>query len=131
MNKVMFATIIGILGCSPLISCANTAPDKSKHAIIYINDESRTLTGKKLILFRNNQTEGTASSVANTVISNVQPNPDIEIKITYKVESSFANEVATQINNKVSNQIYIEKCCKLDSARINLRESQINISYYK
>ena len=25
MNKVMFATIIGILGCSPLISCANTA----------------------------------------------------------------------------------------------------------
>lgn len=131
MNKTILVHIIGILVCSPLISCANTTPNKGKSTIIYINDESRVLTNKKLTLLRNNQTEGTVSSVANTAIRNLSQHPDIDLKITYKIESSFANEVAAQINRKVSNQIYIEKCCSIDSARVNLKESQINIGYYK
>lgn len=132
MNKIIHTALIGLLGCSALASFANTVNnDKNKSSIIFIDDLSDVLDGKQMVLFRENQTKGSVSAVANNVIKNVQPNPDVKIKITYKVESDFANQVASQVNSKVFNQIYIEKCCRLDSSRVNLKGSQIDISYYK
>lgn len=123
----------GFLISSCANATANNTTQSAKKPIIYIDDESKVFSGKQLVFFRDNNpsANSNAKEISDMVVKNAKRNPNLDVRITYKAESDLANQVANQVHEQVSNQIYIEHCCKLDSGRVNLKDNQINISYYK
>lgn len=136
MKYISLYLATGTIICSSIIGCANASNTKttSTTQIIYIDDESNAFSNKQQVFFQeNNKLTKTpdSSEIANIIIGHATKIPELEIKITYKQESGLANQVAEKVHAKVNNQIYIEKCCKLDSGRSNLKNDQITINYYK
>ena len=137
-NTFSLTGLITISAFTLIAGCANATNNSTniqtaKTAIIYIDDESNVLNKKQLVFFRENNLSPnpTSNEISTAIVKHVKNMPNLDIKITYKSESGMANQVAKQVHQQVNNQIYIEKCCKLDSGRVNLSGNQISISYYK
>lgn len=131
INLVLITAGFAISSCAN--ATANNNSQSAKKPIIYIDDESKVFNNKQLVFFRENNpsTNSNAKEISDMVIKNAKKMPNLAIRITYKAESDMANQVASQVHQQISNQIYVEHCCKLDSGRVNLSGNQINISYYK
>ena len=131
INLVLITAGFAISSCAN--ATANNNSQSAKKPIIYIDDESKVFNNKQLVFFRENNLSAnpTSDEISTAIVNHAKSIPNLEIKITYKFESGMANQIANQVHGQVSNQIYIEHCCKLDSGRVNLSGNQININYYK
>ena len=137
-NTFSLTALIIISAFALAVGCANATNNSTniqtkKTAIIYIDDESNVVNKKQLVFFRENNLSAnpTSNEISTAIVKHAKSMPDLEIKITYKFESAMANQVAQEVHQQVNNQIYIEKCCNLDSGRVNLSGNQISIIYYK
>lgn len=137
-NTFSLTAFMTISALALAAGCANATNNSNnmqttKTAIIYIDDESNVVNKKQLVFFRENNLSAnpTSNEISTAIVKHAKSMPNLEIKITYTFESGMANQIAQQVHQQVNNQIYIEKCCKLDSGRVNLTGNQISISYYK
>lgn len=132
ISKFLFFLIFVI----PMVGCTSERGNNTISnltPIKYIDDESNVFYNKKITFFRDDNTFMLSDSneIAKIIVNNVKQNPRLEIRITYKLESDLANNVASKVQKQVPNQIYISSCCKLDAGRVNLPSNRVEVSYYK
>ncbi|MDD3266964.1 MAG: hypothetical protein PHC75_07295 [Burkholderiales bacterium] len=135
MQMLKLIVSLGLITVN-LVACSNNNYEKTypQSNIVYIDDESNALNGKKILLVKNtrgvvNQEQSTAEIKA--IVAYAKNQPDVAIKITYITASNLANDIAKNLNQQIANKIYVDKCCKLDPGRAYLPKDSVSITLYK